>query len=355
MADPSQSSAEEIKALLTADEGTAASMDFSEPEPQESSATYLAQAVEHLTHAVGDEQAVRSNLTSEIAASDLYGAMEEGVDPTQALAAGFTSGALSEADANALAFEVARNGQGLYSDEDFFEMPDEEFLATLDDIQESQAQLLSDAHDLAQFEHEYAQQEQAASAAFAQQVENHAQSVEAMQAFKDELRMSAPEFEQHLAEVDAQLEAGILGQPLDLDAMAKADPEFFAKAVRAVSATVRQSADEAEGMALKARVFGKPDFGAGLTVDGHPTRAGWYTPQLDEERFIEAVERRALSQPVTGSIDDFPRLLDLDRDNRHAYTLGGKPVEIDDIPSAEDGRTARSRAREEQRRGGRAS
>ena len=348
--DPSLSSADEIRAVVSEPSGsaaTAAGLDFGPEEPSSKSAAI--QAASALVDALGVEQARSSEAVGELAVSEVQSAIERGLDPSEVLAAGLSSRAISPEQADEIAWQSALAEQGL-TEAELDEVDDDGWSLT-EEIDGRRQELLAGATGLAEFEAAQRQAVQASENAFAQATANHAQSVSAMKALQAELQLSAPAFEDHLREIDAEVEGGILGIPVDLDRLAQNDPKLFAAALRSVSATLRESDAQFEGEVVKAAILGQSrDIADGLVIDGVPVKPP-AQPVFDEEKFSNRVVQRSLG----GSPFDGPVKLPASLDIKSGYTLGSKKVHPDDIPLAPDGLSARARNREAMKRGGRAS
>ena len=344
--DPSQSSADEIKEMLTAPTGTAAGMDFGASDP--SSKDHLLSAATALTDALGVEQARSSEAVGELAVSEVQSAIERGLDPSEVLAAGLSSRAISPEQADEIAWQSALAEQGLT--EAMLDEVDDDGWALTEEIDGRRQELLAGATGLAEFETAQRQAVQASEAAFAQATANHAQSVAAMKALQHEIGLSGPAMEAHMREIDTELEAGILGPQVDLDRLAQNDPALFDAALRSVSATILESGNAAESAEIGQRILDEDrSIASGLVINGQPVKP---RPQLelDEEKFVNAVARRAGGKSPFETVN-----LPVERSIRDGWTLAGRKIHPDDIPLAPDGLSARARQRESMKRGGRAS
>ena len=355
--DPSKSSAEEIRAALTESGGTEAGLDLGES--PETSSTHLVRAGEAMMEALGQQtaragaaEAGRKQAISETASTELQEALDRGqADPASLIAAGLSSGALSAADAQVLAWNAARDEAGFADDEALDELDESEWLETVEAISEQQGQLVGEAEAMAEMEKSYVDAEKAGEQAFARQIETHKESVVALQRFKDELGVSAVEFDAHLREVDQALENGLMGERIDLDAVARSDPALFNGLVRSASAVLRQGAHEAEAGQVKAGIMGQErDIASGLVVGGVPVRPAQVMP-FDEEAYADRVVARA--QPKPDPADPAAWIGAGTTTPVDGYTSDGKRTHRDDLP-LRDGKSAKQQLQDERRRGGRA-
>ena len=344
--DPSRTSEKSIKAALTSDTSVAAGLDFG-PEPPSSTET-ASEAIAGLTAVVRDQTATTAALTGELAVGEVTGAIGVGVDPAEAIAAGLASGALSKSDAEEISWHAALAEQGL-TEEELAEVDDDEFTLS-EEIDQRQEQLLAQAKGLANQQDQQRIYQETYSAEFAQGVKNHEASIKAMREYQAELKMDSATFEALLKGVDVELSSGILGQPLDLDQVAIQDPKLFAASLRAAASVILQDLEEQDAQALKQGILAQSrDIADGLVIGGQPVKAQ-HQPVFNEERYIDRVAKRSKKGPFDGPVN-----LPAERSIRAGFTLDGRKIAMDDIPTGDDGLTARQRHRESQRRGGRAS
>jgi len=349
--DPSQQSADSIRQSLSEPEpGGAEAVDFGEGESGKSTTEYLTEAFGHLVEATQATKARANAATGELAVGEVAGGIERGVDPSEALAVGRSSGLIPEEQLDELAWQAAVAEQGM-TPEEYDELASDDPYADdeLDvEIEQRYQEILGESKGLAEVEQEYVQADRQQQATLKQQVANHQQSVGLMQTYAAELGLSKSEWEAHLQDVDQLLEAGGLGQPTNLDVAAASNPAAFDRLLRAGSAMLRQAGDEYDAAGLKAGILlQQNDIADGLVVDGVPVKGIEPDPLLpDQEKFADGVAARALTRPQRkiGDVLSAPR-----PSVRDGFTVDGRPTHVDDVPSP-DGSTARSRWKEEQRR-----
>ena len=332
--DPSLSSEASIKSKLTAQTGVAAGMSFGAEEPTPiASAT---EALSALTAVVTSQDARTAALTGELAVNEVQGALDRGLPAEDVLGAALSSGAVDRAAVDEWAWRSALAEHGLDSDEDLVAIDDDELDAQ---VEQRYEQILGQASALAHQQDTQRVYQETYSTEFAQGIKNHEASIQALRDYQREAGLDGPTMEALLVGIDAELQGGILGQPLDLDQLAITDPKLFAASLRSVGSTILEGFDQEDAHALKQRILAQErDISSGLTIDGQAVRE---PPSVEVygDKFPGAVARRAKKGPYDGSVN-----LPATRSIMDGFTSDGRKVHPDDLPIGDkDGGTARTR------------